>query len=102
MGLTRGAGAGLLLVAALGIAIPGCAGRGREVFVREGCGNCHRFRELGGGGAPDLSEVASRRDAASIRAQITNPGASGPASRMPAFKRLSWFELYSLVAFLRE
>jgi cbb3-type cytochrome oxidase cytochrome c subunit len=80
----------------------GCTGRGRAVFVREGCVNCHRFRELGGGLAPDLSEVGSRRDAASLRAKITGTGATDPASRMPAFTRLSWLDLRSLVAFLRS
>jgi cytochrome c oxidase subunit 2 len=87
----------------LGAALPlsACARHGREVFLREGCGNCHRFRDLGGGGAPDLGDVASRLDAASIRAQITNPGGGRPASRMPSFKRLSWYDLRSLTAFLR-
>ncbi|HWR97682.1 MAG TPA: c-type cytochrome [Candidatus Methanoperedens sp.] len=86
-----------LIAAAL---LTGCASRGREVFLREGCGECHRFRAVGGGLAPDLSDVATRRDAASIRAQITNPGAGSPASRMPAFRRLSWIDLRSLVAYL--
>jgi cytochrome c oxidase subunit 2 len=87
----------------LGAALPlsGCASRGREVFLREGCGNCHRFRDVGGGLAPDLGDIASRRDAASIRAQITDPAAANTASRMPAFRRLSWFDLRSLVAFLQ-
>jgi mono/diheme cytochrome c family protein len=89
----------LLFAAAL--LLSGCGGHGREVFLREGCGSCHRFRDLGGGGAPDLTDVASRRDAASLRAQITDPAAANPGSRMPAFRRLSWFDLRSLVAFLR-
>ena len=100
MGTKRSGRWGLLLAAAL--LLPGCARHGREVFEREGCGNCHRFRDLGGGGAPNLDGIASRRDGASIRAQITNPGAGGTASRMPAFPRLSWYDLHSLVAFLRD
>jgi len=79
----------------------GCASHGREVFVREGCVNCHRFRELGGGGAPDLSEVGSRRDATWIGIQIGNPAAHNPASRMPGFPRITGFDLRSLIAFLR-
>lgn len=94
--LTRGAG--LLLLSAL--LLPGCAGRGRELFVSEGCVNCHRFRDLGVGGAADLSTVASRLDAESIRRQITDPAARGPASRMPPYRHLSWFDLRSLIAFL--
>jgi mono/diheme cytochrome c family protein len=95
----RAAPPALLLAAAL--ALCGCASHGREVFLREGCAGCHRFGASGGGGAPDLTYVASRRSGASIRAQITNPGGgTSPTSRMPAFRNLSWFDLYSLSAFL--
>jgi cytochrome c oxidase subunit 2 len=97
--MTRGTLALLLLGTALPLSA--CASHGREVFLREGCGNCHRFRDLGGGGAPDLGDVASRLDAASIRAQITDPTTGNPSSRMPSFKRLSWHDLRSLTAFLR-
>jgi len=79
-----------------------CASHGREVFVRQGCVGCHTFRGAGGGMGPDLSDVAARRSAASIRAQITRPAAGNPASRMPAFDRLGWYDLHSLVAFLRS
>ena len=71
-----------LLTAAI-LASAACASRGKEVFVREGCGNCHRFRELGNGGAPDLSEVGSRRDATWIVVQIGNPAAHNPATGCP-------------------
>jgi cbb3-type cytochrome oxidase cytochrome c subunit len=79
----------------------GCASRGREVFVREGCVNCHRFRGIGGGGAPDLSDVGSRRDAGWISRQICNPTSHNPASRMPPFRHIRGFDLRSLIAFLR-
>ena len=92
---------GLGLVACAIVASSACASRGKEVFVREGCVNCHRFRELGSGGAPDLSEVGSRRDAAWIGIQIGNPAAHNPATRMPPFPRITGFDLRSLVAFLR-
>ena len=92
---------GLSLVTCAIIASGACANRGKEVFVREGCGHCHRFRELGGGGAPDLSEVGSRRDATWIAVQIGKPAAHNPATRMPAFPRITGFDLWSLVGFLR-
>ena len=90
------------LIAAAIAGLCGCAARGREVFVREGCTGCHRFQAEGGGLGPDLQGVRSRRSAASIRAQITDPGTGNPASRMPAFRHLSWLDLESLVAFLRS
>jgi cbb3-type cytochrome oxidase cytochrome c subunit len=79
----------------------GCAGQGRRIFVREGCVNCHRFKDLGIESGTSLDGVGSRRDAASIRAKIRNP-VDGPGSRMPAFDHLSWLDLSSLAAFLRS
>ena len=92
----------LCLVTCAIIASGACASRGKEVFIREGCVICHRFRELGGGGAPDLSEIGSRRDATWIRSQIVNPTAHDPAARMPPFPRITGFDMWSLVAFLRS
>lgn len=92
-----------LLLAVLGIMAAGaCASRGRELFIREGCVNCHRFRELGSGGALDLSEVGSRRDAEWIGTQIGNPASHNPASRMPAYPLIRGLDLRNLVAFLRH
>jgi cbb3-type cytochrome oxidase cytochrome c subunit len=90
-----------VLVACAIIGSGACASRGREVFLREGCGNCHRFRELGSGGAPDLTEVGARRDAAWVGIQIRDPAAHNPATRMPPFPRITGFDLRSLIAFLR-
>jgi len=90
----------LLVVCAIS-ATGACASRGKEVFVREGCGSCHHFRGLGSGGALDISEVGTRHDAAWIAVQIGNPAAHNPATRMPAFPRITGFDLRSLVAFLR-
>ena len=97
--MTRTIGLGLLAFALL--ASGACASRGKEVFLREGCVFCHRFRELGGGGAPDLSEIGARRDAAWIRFQIVSPGNRNPAARMPAYPHIKGFDLWSLAAFLR-
>jgi cbb3-type cytochrome oxidase cytochrome c subunit len=93
---------GLALVSCAIVASAACAGRGREVFVVEGCVFCHRFRELGSGGLPDLSEVGSRRGAAWIRTQICDPAAHNPATRMPSFRHIGGFDQWSLVAFLRS
>jgi cbb3-type cytochrome oxidase cytochrome c subunit len=89
------------LVLAL-LASGACAGHGREVFVANGCIGCHRFHGEGGDMGPDLTDVASRKDAAAIRAQLMNPGGGSPSSRMPAFTQLSWFDVQSLVAYLRS
>lgn len=82
------------------LAAAGCAGRGREVYLREGCGSCHRFRDLGGGGAPDLTDIGERRDAAWIRRQIRDPRANEPRGSMPAFPRITPGDLRALVSLL--
>lgn len=92
----------LVLVGFLNLFLAGCAGQGRVLFIREGCVNCHKFRDLGGGGAPDLTEVASRRDAVWIRRQIKEPNRNNPGTRMPAFENLSWFEVRALDGYLRQ
>ena len=92
---------GFSLVAGAIILAAGCASHGREVFLREGCINCHRFGDLGSGGAVDLTEIGSRRDAAWIGVQLCNPAAHNPASRMPPFPHITGFDLRSLIAFLR-
>lgn len=90
------------VAACLAATLGGCASHGREVFVSRGCASCHRFRDAGGGMAPDLTDVASRRDPTALRLQVTDPASATPGGRMPAFKDLSWFELESLVAYLRS
>lgn len=93
---------GLALLACAILASGACSKRGREVFILEDCVFCHRFRELGSGGALDLSGVGARRDAAWIRTQILNPAANNPSTRMPSFPRIQEFDLRSLVSFLRS
>ena len=93
----------LQFVPALGLGIlllAGCARQGRAVFLREGCGGCHRFHDLGGSVAPDLTDVGSRRSPDWINRQILAPARNNPATRMPSFPRLSWYERRSLIAFL--
>ena len=85
------------------VALCACASRGREVFVRAGCVNCHRFREFGdgGGGAPDLSKVGSRLGVVEIGFQILNLMSHNRDTRMPPFSRFRVFDLLSLIVFLR-
>ena len=61
--------------------------RGKQIFVEEGCGNCHA---IGGDGgiagkalkAPDLADAGKRMDRETIRNSILNPE---DGSSMPAF-----------------
>jgi cytochrome c2 len=92
----------LLALLALCLCAGGCASRGRAVFESQGCTFCHRFRGAGSELGPNLDGVGGRLDAAAIEAQITAPTSRNPASRMPAFPGIPWFDLRSLVAYLRS
>jgi hypothetical protein len=55
---------------------------GREVFVRMGCGGCHRFADVGSSGdiGPDLDERLAAHDHRSLEATILAPPAPGRAT----------------------
>jgi cbb3-type cytochrome oxidase cytochrome c subunit len=76
--------------------------RGKEIFLSEGCMNCHSFKGRGGETAPDLTAVGDRRSTLWIMSQIKDPKSHNPDSRMPGFGDLSLFERYAIARYLRE
>ena len=88
---------------------PGRAAAGSAVFARMGCGGCHRLAAARATGqiGPDLDARLPGHTAATIRAQILDPGAtaSGDAfATMPADfgERMSDAEVDALVAYLLQ
>jgi len=81
---------------------------GLRVFVRAGCGSCHRLADAGTNGttAPDLDEALGGRSGAFIRESIVDPDAviadGFSADLMPSDydRRLSDDELDALVDYL--
>jgi len=84
--------------------LAGCvsADRGKEIYTREKCGNCHRFRGEGHSLAPDLTAVTGSRSEDWIRRQIVDPRENDPRSRMPGFGHLSGTDVRSLLAYLKS
>ena len=76
--------------------------KGREIFMREGCANCHSFKGHGGSLGPDLTSVGQRRSGIWIMSQIKNPKTHNPDSRMPEFSHLSLFERYAISHYLKD
>ena len=80
----------------------------KAIIKAADCLNCHKLDGAGGPIAPDLSHVASRRDAASIRKKILDPASSVTkgfetfAGVMPKDfgTRMNAAQLEALVAFL--
>ena len=92
-------GAAMMLILILGLGQT--ASKGGEIFMREGCGNCHSLKGRGGAMAPDLTSVTHRRSKIWIMTQIKNPKAHNPDSRMPAFDHLSIIERYAIAQYLK-
>jgi cytochrome c oxidase subunit 2 len=87
-------------------------GRGRALFLREKCGDCHRVEgtEARGMSGPDLSHVGSRltlgsgqleNDVEAIARFIAHSGSIKPGSKMPAYLHLSADELNEMAAWLK-
>lgn len=54
----------------------GDAARGREVFVANGCLNCHRVGREGSRTAPDLSRIGAERSLGHMEAAVLDPGST--------------------------
>lgn len=76
------------------------AKRGEALFATLGCSTCHIINGVGGQVGPDLTKVASRRDAAWIEQQIKDPKAHNPDSVMPGFAKLPNQEIKDLTDYL--
>jgi cytochrome c oxidase subunit 2 len=89
------------------------AGRGRELFLANGCGACHTVRGTPADGVvgPDLTHVGSRlslgagilrNEPDAFRRWIASPEHVKPGVLMPAFGMLPPGELRALAAYLEE
>ena len=73
--------------------------RGKYVFQRKNCNDCHTILGIGGYYAPDLTKVAERRDAAWLSSYLADPAAAKPGTTMPN-QGLAAADVADLVAFL--
>lgn len=94
------------VVVAVGMAVAAVAAQsawaadGEYLFAHR-CGFCHTFRTLGHRQiGPDLTEISTRMEAATIRRYIEAPRSVDAQSRMPASRGLRPGELEAVVCFL--
>ena len=91
---------------------PNVGASGRDLFLRHGCGACHRVAgtDAEGGVGPDLSHVGSREtlaagilpsDEAALRAFIARPDLIKPGTQMPRFDMLSEEDIARIAAWLK-
>ena len=99
-------------LAAQGRPAAGVAGSGAEIFLRNGCGACHRVdgTEANADIGPDLSHVGSRltlgagilpNTEAAIARFIADPASIKPDAKMPAFGMLPPEEITAMAAWLK-
>ncbi len=85
---------------------------GRELFLREDCGDCHRVdgTQATGTGGPDLSHLGSRltigaglveNDVETLARFIIHSASVKPGSQMPAYTKLSPGEVEAIALWLR-
>ena len=93
-------------------ASPGVSLPGRDLFLRHGCGACHRIAgtEANGAVGPDLSHIGSREtigaeilpaDEEAIRSFIARPHVIKPGSKMPGFSMLPEHDIAEIAAWLK-
>ena len=91
---------------------PGVSAPGRELFLRHGCGACHRVAgtQANGTVGPDLSHVGSRKtlgagilpnDREAMERFIAYPHLIKPGSKMPSFSMLPHEDVAAIAAWLR-
>ena len=90
----------------------GASSAGHDLFLRHGCGACHRVdgTEANGDVGPDLSHVGSRatlgagilpNDEQALRSFIAHPHLIKPGSKMPGFDMLPEHEIAGIAAWLK-
>lgn len=62
------------------------AARGEQIYKSHQCSMCHKINGSGGKKGPDLSAVASTRDAAWLSKYLVNPKSMIPKGTMPPAK----------------
>ncbi|MEK7475051.1 MAG: c-type cytochrome [Candidatus Coatesbacteria bacterium] len=75
--------------------------QGQRLYEELKCGNCHTIRGRGGLVGPELSTIASYRDAAWLKRHFSQPWKLVPGSEMPAYNLLP-DEADALVALLQH
>jgi mono/diheme cytochrome c family protein len=76
---------------------------GKKVYEANRCANCHAISGKGGKAGPDLTRTGAdpKHTAAWFEAEVKNPKAHKPDSKMPAYAdRIKGHELQSLAAYL--
>ena len=84
-----------------GRAVPAEVVRGKQVFHKFVCMDCHTILGDGTQFAPELGRIALKRDDAFLKAYVRDAAGLNPVSGMPSFKRtMTEAEASDLVAFL--
>ncbi|MEA2552421.1 MAG: ubiquinol-cytochrome c reductase cytochrome b subunit [Fimbriimonadaceae bacterium] len=80
---------------------PAMIAQGRDLFKKEGCGDCHRIKGVGDTIGPDLTDEGSRHgDPTWHIRHLKDPKAMTPGSTMPSYAKLKDNELAALAHYM--
>jgi len=73
-----------------------------EQLFKSKCAQCHKIKGQGGVIGPDLTSIASRKDAAGLQNFLKDPKKQNPTSAMPSFEDMQDYDLKALVEYLGD
>ncbi|QEM68528.1 cytochrome c [Geobacter sp. FeAm09] len=71
-----------------------------EQLFKSKCAQCHKIKDQGGVVGPDLTAIASRKDAASLQDFIKDPKKQNPSTAMPSFADLPADDIKAIADYL--
>ena len=74
--------------------------RGKQIYQREKCVDCHTIKGKGGAVGPNLTYVGNKRSREYIIQQIKDPKSHNVNTQMPSFKDLPDQDLKDLVDYI--
>lgn len=82
--------------------LSGCSPKGKELFTKYGCINCHGFENNENVLGSDLRDLKKRTTREWLKSKIKNPKLYVSDSQMPSFAYLSDRELDALVSYILD
>lgn len=88
--------------AALGHVVTGDAEKGKAIYERSGCANCHIVNGVGGDLGPDLTGIGDLRPADYMRLELQHPGRELPQSPVTGIAEGKWTEYLMFRAVMKN
>ena len=71
-----------------------------EQLFKSKCAQCHKVKDQGGVVGPDLTTIASRKNADALLEFLKDPKKQNPTTAMPSFADMQDYDLKAIVEYL--